>query len=86
MEMLYEFRAYSKGNIECNCKYCKITDMDMLSLDHIDGRKNSGHEDGLSSEKMYSWLRTSGYPPGHQVLCMNCNAGKRDHGKCPHEK
>jgi len=77
---------YSKGKMECNCKHCKIADIDMLSIDHIDGRKNADHEDGKSSDEMYRWLRKKRYPRGFQVLCMNCNAGKRDRSECPHEK
>ena len=77
---------YSKGKMECNCKNCKITDIDMLSIDHIGGRKNADHEEGLSSDEMYRWLRKTGYPPEYQVFCMNCNAGKRDGSECPHQK
>ena len=77
---------YSKGKMECNCKYCKITDIDMLSIDHIGGRKNADHEEGLSSDEMYRWLRKTGYPSDFQILCMNCNSGKRDGSECPHQK
>jgi hypothetical protein len=29
----------------------------------------------------------NGFPPGYQVLCMNCNHGKRmNNGVCPHKE
>jgi hypothetical protein len=31
-------------------------------------------------------LRLKGYPQGYQVLCMNCQVGRRDNGGvCPHQ-
>lgn len=34
---------------------------------------------------LYIWLRAHNYPPGYQVLCMNCNYAKGQYGHCPHE-
>jgi len=31
---------------------------------------------GLVGTSLYSWLRTNGYPPGYQVLCITCNMAK----------
>ena len=75
---------YSNGAMKCAC--CGIDDEVVLSIDHIHGRKNAGHKEGISSYELYTWLRQNGYPPICQVLCMNCNAGKRESGKCPHQK
>ena len=34
---------------------------------------------------MYGWLRRNSYPEGFQVLCHNCNLGKKiNGGVCPH--
>jgi hypothetical protein len=30
-------------------------------------------------------LRKNNFPPGYQVLCMNCNFGKRYSMICPHQ-
>jgi hypothetical protein len=31
-------------------------------------------------------LKRRGFPPGHQVLCHNCNMAKQFYGQCPHKK
>lgn len=64
---------YSDGM--ASCKWCKIADMDVLCLDHIDGNGNSHRKSMRTST--YSWLKRHDYPPGFQVLCMNCNWKKR---------
>jgi hypothetical protein len=78
------------GGFVCAC--CGETRHPFLSLDHVEG--------GGGSERMrifgkkyqgghhfYRWLRLSGYPKGYQVLCMNCQVGKRDNcGICPHKQ
>jgi hypothetical protein len=33
---------------------------------------------------LHRWLKNSGYPPGFQVLCFNCNFAKHRKGQCPH--
>lgn len=66
--------------------------MAFLSLDHI-------HNNGAAERRQisgaaksagmlfYGWLKKRGYPPGYQVLCMNCNFGKRmNGGVCPHKE
>lgn len=76
------------GGYRCVC--CGETEPLFLTLDHInnDGgkfRKATGFLHHGS--KFYKWLKDSGYPPGCQVLCSNCNHGKhRNHGVCPHQE
>lgn len=78
------------GGPHCAC--CGERMLLFLSLDHIEN-------DGAAQRKVlrgqnvsqrgihfYSWLRKRGFPPGFQVLCMNCNFGKhRNGGICPHK-
>lgn len=79
------FNAY--GGYKCAC--CGETERVFLSIDHIynDGhilRRNGVH--GRSATAFYRWIRMHNYPPGFQVLCMNCNVGKhRNGGVCPHQ-
>jgi hypothetical protein len=70
---------------ECAC--CGITNLKVLSIDHINGG-------GLAHLRLlkinggvgfYSWLKKNGYPTGYRVLCMNCNQAKGIYGHCPHE-
>jgi len=76
------------GGAHCNC--CGETMRRFLTMDHIDNdgalhRRTIGGGKP-SSRSLYAWLIASGFPPGFQVLCMNCNWGKaRNGGVCPHQ-
>ena len=54
-----------------------------MNNDGAKHRKEIGHGGSL----MYSWLIKNNFPPGFQLLCMNCNFAKGIHGGiCPHTK
>ena len=82
------FAHYSKnGEIKCAC--CACTDEWALKLDHI---HNNGAEERKHFRKgcgsgthFYSWLLRNNYPEGYQILCRNCNWGKKLFGECPHK-
>ncbi len=66
------------------CKCCGESQIEFLSIDHVNGggnqhRKELGH--GVHFDK---WLIDNGYPEGFQVLCHNCNLAKGYYGYCPH--
>lgn len=71
---------------ECRC--CIETTIEFLHLDHGFG---DGAEHRRQLKKMgtnvYLWLKKNGYPDdlGFQVLCSNCDFGKKDKTYCPHE-
>ncbi len=77
------------GGAFCAC--CGETRRVFLTLDHIEndgaewrrthfgGNKSRGC--GLAT---YEWCKRNGYPPIFQVLCWNCQQGKRFSGVCPH--
>ncbi len=79
-------QAYKNyGGYKCAC--CGETELIFLSIDHIN---NDGAEHrkaiGNSTYKLYKWLKENDYPKGFQILCMNCNWGKkRNKGVCPHK-
>ncbi len=76
------YEAY--GGYRCAC--CGETISQFLSLDHIDN-DGAEHRRRIDRRKIYKWLRDNGFPPGYQILCMNCNFGKaRNGGICPHEE
>jgi hypothetical protein len=61
------------------CVACGERDIDVLSLDHIDGGGRE-HVAVLQQEPsirggraLYHWVRKNNYPPGFRVLCLNCN-------------
>lgn len=69
------------GGRECVC--CGETIVEFLTIDHING--DGGKHRKEVNGSMYIWLRKNNYPEGFQVLCMNCNFGKRLSGICPHK-
>ena len=80
------FAAY--GGYICAC--CGETEKAFLTLDHVnnDGSKHRREVIGKrygAGFQTYSLLAKTGFPSGFQVLCMNCNWGKRLNGVCPHK-
>jgi hypothetical protein len=81
---------YSNGEFICAC--CGEKEYEFLCIDHINGggaaHRKSLSPDGKSNRSgvtVYNWLIKNNYPPGFQVLCVNCNWGKRRTGVCPHK-
>jgi len=62
----------------CAHKYCQITDIDMLCIDHINnnGNKHRKEEGITGGVKLYKWLIDNNYPTEFQVLCWNHNMKK----------
>ena len=67
------------------CACCGETSIELLSIDHIDGKVREGAKK-MSGLKLYLFLMEHGFPPGYRVLCYNCNAGEGWFLKCPHRK
>ena len=76
------FKAY--GGVICSC--CKITEIEFLTLDHMEGNSWRNYK-WRAGDKLYLELRRANYPPGFQVLCFNCNIARYNNGGiCPHAK
>jgi hypothetical protein len=74
---------YSNQTFSCAC--CGDSHLQFLTIDHInnDGKEHRKQIGGVGMT--YLWLRKNNYPAGFQVLCYNCNNGKRvNRGVCPH--
>lgn len=78
--------VYEHYGNECAC--CGENNILFLSIDHVN---NDGHLDRWPSGyrragyTLYSKIKTAGFPKTLQLLCMNCNYGKRmNNGTCPH--
>lgn len=60
------------GHPTCRWRGCRISDIDMLTLDHID---NNGAEyrksGGCGGSALYIRLHVRGYVDGYQTLCHN---------------
>lgn len=78
------------GGYVCAC--CGETEKLFLQLDHIENdgghfRRNviKAKTGNGAGEETYAWIIKNNFPPGFQVLCANCNWGKRmNKGVCPH--
>lgn len=73
-----EVMSHYSGNPVPFCNECKIEDLRILTIDHIDG---GGRKELLALEMkggggFYRHLRNSDYPKGYQVLCFSCNQSK----------
>ena len=81
------FAAY--GGYKCVC--CGESEPSFMTLDHInndgaDFRRKVYGKRTAAGYHTYIWLAKNGYPNIVQVLCMNCNHGKRmNKGICPHQ-
>jgi hypothetical protein len=80
------FAAY--GGWQCAC--CGETERLFLSIDHVENNGAAERRSGAyrgSGSAFYAWLRKQNFPPGYQVLCMNCQVGKhKNGGVCPHQR
>lgn len=78
------FTYYSGNPPKCAC--CGETHIEFLSIDHIN---NDGYAHrkllGFCGNRIYTWLIKNNFPDGFQILCMNCQFGKRLNGVCPHK-
>jgi hypothetical protein len=73
---------YSGPTPHCAC--CGEAGLPFLCMDHINN-DGAAHRKALRTTFITTWLVKNGFPEGFQVLCYNCNNGKRvNNGVCPH--
>jgi hypothetical protein len=83
---------YKKMVIEAyggRCVCCGEDNPIFLSMDHIDNDGNKHRAEGVGcGNKFYQWLIRNNFPKdNYQLLCFNCNLGKRiNGGVCPHQQ
>lgn len=78
-------KVYSHYGSACAC--CGETEICFLSIDHMDndGAEHRRANNLQTGEQFYRWIVRNDYPKNLQILCMNCNWGKRmNNGVCPH--
>jgi predicted restriction endonuclease len=85
-------RAYYKLRLEvlnhygARCACCGESEIRFLTIDHVNN-DGSEHRKTVKTNAIYRWIKKNGYPRTLQVLCHNCNWGKRvNNGVCPHEE
>jgi hypothetical protein len=74
---------YGGENLQCSCPGCNVTQIEFLSIDHIDGGGHQ-HRKQIGESGLYTWLKRQNFPPGFRVLCHNCNQSMGAYGYCPH--
>jgi hypothetical protein len=62
-----------KGKLGCCWSHCNVKDIDTLTLDHVnnDGAAHRKKVRGLTSYRLYGWIKNKGFPEGFQTLCWN---------------
>ncbi|OGD53431.1 hypothetical protein A3K80_00500 [Candidatus Bathyarchaeota archaeon RBG_13_38_9] len=67
------------------CACCGESNINFLTIHHINGRNKDCKEDKYSGVHGWRWLKENNYPPGYQLLCWNCNCSLKNHKKefCP---
>ncbi len=73
------------GN-QCSC--CGEKEYLFLEIDHVN---NDGAEHrkiiGSSAKALLMWIKKNKFPTSMQILCANCNQGKKRNGDiCPHKQ
>ena len=69
------FTYYSVGDNPA-CAICGIDDIDVLTIDHINGGGGALRRNKKEASNLVWWLKKHNYPSGYQVLCANCNQKK----------
>jgi hypothetical protein len=60
---------YSYG--ENCCMICRESDIDVLTIDHINGGGNQHRK--ILTHRIEKQLIKDNFPEGYRILCMNCN-------------
>jgi hypothetical protein len=65
---------YGNGKLCCVWPDCEVSDVDMLTIDHVNNN-GAEHRRELGTKgkanHLYRILKSSGYPEGYQTLCAN---------------
>lgn len=86
----YRFRARTRAleHYGAKCACCGEQNRTFLAFDHVnnDGYEHRRTEKIVSSHQLVAWIIRNDFPENIQVLCHNCNFGKRlNDGICPHQ-
>ncbi len=82
----HKLQVFEHYGMQCSC--CGESVYEFLTIDHMnnDGAKHR-KAIGEGGSAIYHWLVKNDFPEGFQILCYNCNCGKRiNSGICPHQR
>lgn len=66
------------------CRCCGESIFEFLTVEHINGNGRK-HRNENNINNIYLWLIKNNFPEGFEILCYNCNCGKRLNKVCPHD-
>lgn len=80
-----KYEVVQKYGGKCAC--CGENKVAFLSIDHINNDGGAKRKSGehIAGGGFYKYLRRNEVDPTLQVLCYNCNFGRKITGVCPHE-
>jgi len=68
------------------CFCCYENKVKLLTVEHTNGDGYLTRRQGIKGKWLYSFLIHEGFPSFIQILCFNCNIGKKNNGGiCPHK-
>ena len=74
-DLKLEVLSYYGPNEELGCCWpnCETKDIDILTIDHVnnDGAAHRKRVKGMTSYRLYGWIKAQGFPEGFQTLCWN---------------
>jgi len=77
-------QIYAHYGKRCVC--CDETMLEFLTIDHVNGDGNIDRRNNLRGNSLYKKIINEGFSEDYQILCMNCNFGKKMTGTiCPHQ-
>lgn len=67
------------------CACCGETESRFLTIDHVNDDGVEDRKTMKTTHQIVLKIIRENYPSMYQVLCWNCNEGKRFEGVCPHQ-
>jgi len=62
------------------CCWCGESNINCLTVDHINGNGRKHNKEIGGGNKIYRWLIKNNFPEEFQTLCYNCNCGLKRKG------
>lgn len=66
------------------CACCGESDARFLAIDHVHNDGAAERRMKLDGNRLHNKIIRENFPPKYQILCHNCNFGKKAYGVCPH--
>ncbi len=68
------------------CACCKEMEKAFLTIDHVNNDGYKERAQGLEGRTFLRYIIRNKFPSSYQILCWNCQLGKKICGVCPHRE